>query len=350
MAKSTKSGGRPPKTEQQVFESLHLYADALWADDLNNLLNRDAKEPRNHGARGRQDSREARLETEEADERDDDEQSCLSEAIALRPKARPSILKRSALSKRKAEIAVVVTSSSSHSKRQKPTASQDHVEAKKAVVSSLRESTPIPKDFHQPSRIYETFLDRCSVTDNTSISLLTRLFLSIGSPMAFYQHREMFFTLRDNSGLPIIEDTKNLRQNVGALDNLDTRTSATTALRRIFLVSLKAHRLELEKKHRKGQSRRRRKSLRFPQKDTTRSESKTDQVFDRADAQALRSMMVESYPDLQPTSSSGRVGCDEYQRKLAALKKRLRSGGNWELIQKEFGPSILLLVPTNSGA
>ena len=348
MAKSAKSGSPPLETEQQVCELLHLYVAAFWADDLNDSLDRNAKEPRSHAARGRQDGREARPETEEVNEREDYEQSCLFEAITLKPKARPDTIKRSALPKRRAESAIVVTNSSSPSKRQKPTASQDHVEAKKAVVSSLRESTFIPKDFHQPSRIYEVFLDRCSATDDASISILTRLFFVIGSPMVFHQLREMFLALRENSGLPMIEDTKNLRQTVGALDNLDTRISATTALRRIFLASLKAHRLELEKNHREGQSHRRRKSSRHPQKDIARPESKTDQVFDRADAQALRSMMVEAYPDLQPTSSSGRIGRDEYQRKLAALKERLRSGRNWELMQKEFGPSILLLVPTNS--
>jgi hypothetical protein len=51
-------------------------------------------------------------------------------------------------------------------------------------------------------------------------------------------------------------------------------------------------------------------------------------------------MMKEAYPDLEPTRSV------QYQKRLLALKERLRSGRNWETIQIDFAPAILLLIPT----
>ena len=54
--------------------------------------------------------------------------------------------------------------------------------------------------------------------------------------------------------------------------------------------------------------------------------------------------MEEAYPDLQLTHKVRRGAVDEYQRKLAALKERIRSGRNWKILQERFGPFILLLI------
>ena len=56
-------------------------------------------------------------------------------------------------------------------------------------------------------------------------------------------------------------------------------------------------------------------------------------------------MMEEAYPDLQSTRRTRGGAVDEYQRKLAALRERLRSGRNWKMLQEKFGTSILLLIP-----
>ena len=57
-------------------------------------------------------------------------------------------------------------------------------------------------------------------------------------------------------------------------------------------------------------------------------------------------MMEEAYPDLQLTRRTRGGPVDEYQRKLAALKERIRCGRNWKILQEKFGPSILLLIPS----
>ena len=56
--------------------------------------------------------------------------------------------------------------------------------------------------------------------------------------------------------------------------------------------------------------------------------------------------MEEAYPDLQLTRRTRGGPMDEYQRKLAALKERIRCGRNWKILQEKFGPSILLLIPS----
>ena len=55
--------------------------------------------------------------------------------------------------------------------------------------------------------------------------------------------------------------------------------------------------------------------------------------------------MVESYPELQATRAVRGGLVDEYQRKLQALKDRIRSGQNWKILQECFGASILVLIP-----
>ena len=76
----------------------------LSADELNDPLNGNAKEPRKYGARRRQNSREARLEIEEVDE-----QSYLFKVIILKPKARLSTFIRFTFSKRKIKNVIINT-------------------------------------------------------------------------------------------------------------------------------------------------------------------------------------------------------------------------------------------------
>ena len=57
-------------------------------------------------------------------------------------------------------------------------------------------------------------------------------------------------------------------------------------------------------------------------------------------------MMEEAYLDLQSTRRIQGGAVDEYQRKLATLKERIRCGRNWKILQEKFGPSVLLLIPS----
>ena len=235
----------------------------------------------------------------------------------------------------------------SSTKRQKRSMIADVEEFKKKDISAFFKQTAlIPKDFHQPEEIYEIFSERCSTDDPAAIWLLTRLFLGTGSPNSFDQLSKICTTLRQNQNLPTPQTTHSLRQVIQALDSLDVQFSVASVLRRYFLVSLKTHRMKLEEEHQHSPSVRTRKA---PKRLATLSEneqSQTVSTFDRADTQALRKMMEEVYPDLQSTRRVRGGAVDDYQRKLAALKERIRSGRNWKILQEKFGPSILLLIPS----
>ena len=61
-------------------------------------------------------------------------------------------------------------------------------------------------------------------------------------------------------------------------------------------------------------------------------------------------MMEKTYQDLQSTRPVPGGVLDEYQRKLAALKERIRCGRNWKILRDRFGPSILLLIPSKANS
>ena len=234
-------------------------------------------------------------------------------------------------------------------KRQRRSITADVEEFKRKDISAFFKQTAlIPKDFHQPEVIYGIFSERCSTDDPATIWLLTRLFFGTGSPNSFNQLSKICTTLRQNQNLPTPQAINSLRQVVQALDRLDVQFSVVSVLRRYFLVSLKTHRMKLEEEHQFSSSVRTRKA---PKRLTTLSENgqpQTVSAFDRADTQALRKMMEEAYPDLQSTRKIRSGAVDEYQRKLAALKERIRNGRNWRILQEKFGPSILLLIPSKN--
>ena len=236
---------------------------------------------------------------------------------------------------------------SSSNKRQKRSMAADVGKFNRKDISAFFQQTAlIPKDFYQPEDIYGTFSERCSIDDPATILLLTRLFFGTGSPNSFDQLSKICTTLRQNQDLPTPQATNSLRQVVQALDNLDVQFSVTSVLRRYFLVSLKTHRMKLEEEHQHSPSVRTRKLSRQLATISENGQSQTVSILDRADTQALRKMMKEAYPDLQLTRRTRGGPVDEYQRKLAALKERIRCGRNWKILQEKFGPSILLLIPS----
>jgi hypothetical protein len=120
---------------------------------------------------------------------------------------------------------------------------------RKDIIPFFRHSTPIPKNFHQPTEIYNIFCDRCPNDDPGAMWLLTRLFFAIGSPTAFEQLRETCIFLRERQDLPNLQSTADLRQTLYALNRLDVHGSVASVLRRIYLASLKSHRKNLELQH-----------------------------------------------------------------------------------------------------
>jgi hypothetical protein len=80
-------------------------------------------------------------------------------------------------------------------------------------------------------------------------------------------------------------------------------------------------------------------------KKSFRMKVKADKVMEAINKGALTRIMKKAYPDLEPTRSVHGTKRGEYQKRLLALKERLRSGRNWERIQADFAPAILLLIP-----
>ena len=251
--------------------------------------------------------------------------------------ASPSKLKRNRVSN---------SAEDSSNKRQRRSMTVDEEKFKRKDISAFFKQTAlIPKDFHQPNDIYGTFSERCSTDDPATIWLLTRLFFGTGSPNSFDQLSKICTILRQSQDLPTPRATNNLRQIVQALDRLDVHFSVASVLRRYFLVSLKTHRMKLEEEHQHSPSIRTRRAATRSSTLSENGQSQAVSTFDRADTQALRKMMEKAYPDLQPTRKIRGGAVDEYQRKLAALKERIRCGRNWKILQEKFGSSILLLIP-----
>ncbi|KAI9710430.1 MAG: hypothetical protein M1828_002160 [Chrysothrix sp. TS-e1954] len=266
----------------------------------------------------------------------------LRESGSAHKRSRPAVSQSKATRKRGSRVSVSQTD-----KRQKVANTTDNAEFKrKSVMPFFRNSGPIPRDFHQPTDIYDVFYDRSPTADPASVWLLTRLFFAIGSPAAFAQLRETCMTLRQSQELPKIPTVQSLRHKLQALDHLDVHFVAASILRRYYLVSLKSHRKELQNELHNFRSSRKRNARQRSAYDQVDEQPASSLAFNRADSQALTKMMREGYPDLQPTRASRQTGSNEYQTRLSALKERLRCGRNWESLQEAFAPPILLLVPT----
>ena len=194
--------------------------------------------------------------------------------------------------------------------------------------------------------IYQAFAERSQSSDVPLIWPLTRLFYGIASPAAFDQLRETCTSLRQRKDLPIPQSSNDLFQTARALDGLDVHVSVASILRRYHLVTLKAHRQALEEGRQRAAPIRTRKALKRFTLDSNVVDAEAVTGFIRADSQALTKMMNKAYPHLQPTRRIRVGGQDEYQKKLGALKERLRSGRSWHSLQERFTPSILALVPT----
>jgi len=218
---------------------------------------------------------------------------------------------------------------------------------KSSVSAFFNQLSPIPKNLMQPADIYQIFADRSQNEDENGIWLLTRLFFAIASPDAFYQLRDACTATRRNEGLPVLQPINSISQTIQALDHLDTTVSITSILRRYYLTFLMAHRNEREGHHQSQRPRRVPRTLEYGymSRGQVRQTSADQEVFGRASSLALADLMTEAYPDMKQTRKHRAPG-NEYQKKLQSLKDRLRSGLNWHLMQLQFSPGILALVPT----
>ncbi|KAI4220681.1 MAG: hypothetical protein L6R40_008668 [Gallowayella cf. fulva] len=312
---------------------------AMEREDMDeDLVGQDIREQGERGAAsadGAWEEQESERGSEEEPQAQSSEKATTSEHVRQRNSvshAQPSAA--SASSGKLKRNRVVNSTGGSSNKRQRRSMTADVKEFKRKDISTFFKQTAlIPKDFHQPEEIYESFLNDAQPT-------------ILQPPNSFDQLSKICTTLRQNQSLPTPRATNSLRQVVRALDSLDVQFSVASVLRRYFLVSLKTHRMRLEEEHQHSPSVRTRMAPKRLATSSENGQSQTVSTFDRADTQALRKMMEEAYPDLQSIRRIRGGVVDEYQKKLAALKERIRSGRNWKILQEKYGPSILLLIPS----
>jgi hypothetical protein len=185
-----------------------------------------------------------------------------------------------------------------HRRPRQATPTLDVTFQRKDIVPFFRQSTPIPKTFHQPTEIYDVFCDRCPNDDPGAMWLLTRLFFAIGSPTAFEQLRETCIFLRERQGLPSLQSTADLRQTLYALDRLDVHASVASVLRRIYLVSLKSHCKNLELQHQESVPPRTRNATKRPRTEETGAQLEHSSAYGRADTRALLERTVRYRSEL----------------------------------------------------
>ena len=238
-------------------------------------------------------------------------------------------------------------STESPSRKPRPAATPSEVTFQhKDIISFFKESTPTLQNFHQPTEIYDVFCDRCPNDDPGAMWLLTRLYFAIGSPTALQKLRATCVVLRQHQDLPSLQPTANLQQILHALDRLDVHFSVASVLRRFYLVSLKSHRLNLEQQDRESASSRTRNATKRLRAEEEGTQLESTSTYSRADSRALATIMEEAYPGLQTAHPGHTAKPNEYQKRLSALKDRLRSARNWGTMQADFTPAILLLIPT----
>ena len=281
-------------------------------------------------AGGAREEQESEHESEEESQAQSSGKATTGDRICQRNSVTRARLSRTFASSEKLKRHWVAQSTGgSSNKRQRRFMTADMKEFKRKDISSFFKQTAlIPKDFHQPEEIYGIFSERCSTDDPATIWLLTRAFFGTGSPNSFDQLSKICTTLRQNQDLPTLQTINSLRQVVKVLNSLNVQFSVASVLRRYFLVSLKTHRMKLKKEHHFFSSVRIRKTSTRLAAFSKNEQPQTVSTFDRADTQALRKMMKEAYSDLQSTRRVRGDAMNDYQRKLTALKERIRSGRN----------------------
>lgn len=168
--------------------------------------------------------------------------------------------------------------------------------------------------------------------DDTRISTLVRLFYAIASPDAIYQFRDAFCAFRQGR-FQIAEAKDDILRTIRALDRLEVNNHIISTMRRLYLVSLSAKRLELQKS-----------LLDWPNAQVV---LETDNIgFGRKDSLVLDHIMAEAYPQLKRTRTCQTQGKDEYGKKRRTLSNRLLNGQKWSRLSEAFAPGILAMIPT----
>jgi len=207
----------------------------------------------------------------------------------------------------------------------------------------------------QPSQIFAKF-EACNL-DGTLISAqadsLTRILVSIASHDAFYQLRDAYTAIRENQSPMLSQLNGNVAQTIQSLDALDAVASIGSIQRRYQLAHLVlireerelncSNHLTQERRTQKIMPRRTAKLLRPAEK----ASEDPERQYRGAASLALKDMMAEAYPKVEPPRfQTGKVD-DGYSKRLKILKNRLGSGRNWRLLQQRFGDGILALIPTD---
>jgi len=211
--------------------------------------------------------------------------------------------------------------------------------------ASLKELERIPLDIIPPSEVYQKLLTRCGNVDEGSLWLFVRLFYAVASPDAFSQLRDGCALVREGGEYTVSQQTDTVGQTIKALDGLETAASTHAILRRYHLTRLVEHRNDKED----NIAQQGRRSIRAKSKNTPLEDSghKDERIkgYGRISSMALSSLMAEAYPELERPSRMQNAS-PEYKKLHKSLQNMLSAGRNWHLMQLQFSPGILALIPT----
>ena len=113
-------------------------------------------------------------------------------------------------------------------------------------LALLKRLSPIPKESKQPKEVFQIFCSCCKDESQDTVSLLTRLFFAVASPVAFYQLRDACTASQQDKIHRVPQPTANVLQTLQALNKLDTNVSTALILWRYHLTYLAACRHQKE--------------------------------------------------------------------------------------------------------
>ena len=220
------------------------------------------------------------------------------------------------------------------------------------------------KNLPLPVEVYNSLSARATDQKADRILLLTRLFYAIASPQAFEQLQDALKMARQRLCLHNRILVRDLLSTMHNLDLLESASSLSHILRRIYLVQLLEYRLKLEEKHRNAdlvvrQHKRRRKydldNIDLVKmgvgkaQDSPRASKVGEKRGMRSASQALTDMVAALHPRSDSSISvSGTPNSTTCKRNLSKLKSRLSCARNWFKFDQGFSRGILALIPSGT--
>ena len=201
-----------------------------------------------------------------------------------------------------------------------------------SALQSLAKNVPsLPKNHKYILRIYNIFLHAKEATNHSQLWLLTQLFFTTASSIAFAKLYELGAILQSNT----IEEVRNGSKPLEILDRIDVTQASFSILQRFYLCELlENYEARVEAHQSTTPYTRLRQSL-------------AKHVHGASQSLAYYDLIHDAYPGLTQ-SKNRRDSTSEWAKRHSALKSRLASARKWKVIKEELGHGILALIPVGA--